>query len=62
MNKNKKVIPRPEMFEVIRDFMGWTLIDKHNNQTYYNFLSEDEAINKANEIIKDLYKGGGVVI
>lgn len=62
MKKEKEVISRPEMFEIIRDFMGWTLIDKHNNKTYYNFLSEAEAINKANEIVKDLYVGSGVVI
>jgi len=61
MTKDLK-LSRPEMFEIIKDFMGWTLIDKHNNKTYYNFLSKEEALKKAEAIAREIYVAGGVVL
>jgi pterin-4a-carbinolamine dehydratase len=58
----KDTLTRPEMFEIIKDFMGWTLIDKHNNKNYYNFLNYNEAVAEANKITKELYQGSGVVL
>lgn len=48
------------MYEIIKDVMGWSVMSKRTDKVWRNFWSREQAENFVKNMERELYQGSGV--
>jgi len=53
---------RNDFLEVVKDFMGWSVVNHKDNKVERGFLSKEDAEEYKEKELKALFQGSGVVL